>query len=139
MLNPTVNVTITNATIQETGNDTIINMTIQTTGNMDVNATVNIRTFIISEGFKTDNETITLYANTDTNYTRTINRKGVTGVSVTYNNGTNNIEASQEFNIINKIPLDIKMSSERVTLLAILIIVIIGVIYFKRKKQVARP
>ncbi|MBD3312304.1 hypothetical protein GF352_02515 [archaeon] len=127
---PVINLTLGEVNTRSTGNETMIEALVNNTGNKDVNATVNIRTFSIMEGFKTitKNE---LFNIGGTNYTTTIPKASVIGLTITYNG----FEESRDLSFLNKVPFDFKLSPERLLLLAALAGLLIIILYFKFRRK----
>ena len=124
---PVINITLGEIKTLESENETIINAIIQNNGNINVNANISIRTFTITEGFKNYEETITINAGETINHTTTIPKKTIASYSVKYEGET----ITKELNAINTIPLDIKLSKDRLILLGILIAIVGVIAYFK--------
>lgn len=129
---PVINLTLGGINTKSTGNETMIEALVNNTGNMEVNATINIRTFSIMEGFKTitKNEVFNIGG---TNYTTTIPKTSVIGLKISYNG----FEESRDLSFLNKVPFDFKLSPERLLLLGALAGLLVIILYFKfrRKKR----
>lgn len=127
---PEINLTIGRVNTKSSGNETIIETTVNNTGNMDVNSTIKIRTFTLKEGFKTleKNE---LFKTGATNYTTTIPKASVIGLTINYNG----YEITRELSLLNKVPFDLKLSSERLLLIAALVGLLIIILYFKLRRR----
>lgn len=124
---PVINITLGEVRTLESENETIINAIIQNNGNVNVNANISIRTFTITEGFKNYEENITIKAGETINHTTTIPKKTIASYSVKHEAET----ITRELNAINTIPLDIKLSKDRLILLGILIAIAGVIAYFK--------
>lgn len=124
---PVINVTLNEVKTLESNNETVINAVIQNNGNIDVNANITIRTFTLTEGFKNYEDNLIIKAGETINHTTIIPKKTIASYTIKYENET----ITKELNAVNTIPLDIKLSKDRLITLGV-IIAILGVIaYFK--------
>jgi hypothetical protein len=121
--------------VTDDGNQTQVTAQINNTGNMPINATLLIRTFTLSEGFQTESEGVTVNPGEQLDYSHFLpSGKGVVSVSLVYLSDGQNVTDTEELNVLNRIPIDLKLSQDRIILIIILIAVIIIVIYVKRSK-----
>jgi len=132
---PVVNMSLNNVNVTDDGNQTQVTAQINNTGNMPINATLLIRTFTLSEGFQTESEGVTVNPGEQLDYSHFLpSGKGVVSVSLVYLSDGQNVTDTEELNVLNRIPIDLKLSQDRIILIIILIAVIIIVIYVKRSK-----
>jgi hypothetical protein len=132
---PIINLDLIEVNAVRLGDDSTLDVIINNTGNVEVNATLSTRTFSIDEGFITQQETFTISSSDTYNHSKSFTNKRVIGIKLTYAGLDGDVMLMRELSILNKIPFDIKLTKERLTLLAALIGIFALVIYFKFKRK----
>jgi PKD repeat protein len=132
---PVIELSLSSLNILSSANATMIDAVINNTGNTPVDAIVKVRTFSITEGLKTIEESINLPAGLASNYSLSIPQKTVVGFALTYQTDSGERSLSRELNFLNKIPFDFKLTTDRLLLFGGLIAILIIIAYFKFPKK----
>jgi hypothetical protein len=134
---PIINLSLDNIAVTDSTNESFVSALINNTGNMDLNATVIVRTFLLSEGFRSLYEPVSINAGGFVNYSLVLPKKSVISLSVIY--GEDNTTITRELSFLGKIPFDFKLSQDRLLLIVILVVVILIIIYVKYFRKGKRP
>ncbi len=128
---PVINLSLGSVIVKSSINESFIEAVINNNGNSPINANVSVRTFGLFSGFKTLTNNVLVNAGESVNYSLSIPKISVIGLTVDYFNGDRVISIINELSVLNKFPVDIKLSKERVALLVVLFF--ISLIILKHK------
>ncbi len=131
---PNVNITLS-PEIQNTKNETIVNVVLSNDGNVDVNGTLMIRRFQITQGFNTTNYNVVVPRGSQLNKSIVLPKSTILSVKFKYFNGTSDHIKSKSYSILDKVPLDIKFTKDKLLIFGVLVLVVFLFFLSKRKKH----
>ncbi len=135
---PIIELNVSAMNVSQGVNNTIIKFLLTNSGNKGSNYTVNIRTFDFARGFQTIIREGLSEANKTGEVIFELNKTEVTSITIYYSNGTEITELKTQFSIIDYVPFNFELTTNRVLIL-IIVGIIVGFIIWNKFLRRKRP